>query len=189
MDGPAGPANPAGDDSAATNAGSGAAHCNALIKEAVQPFLTDPIATVNVQAIGTGGDGQTCSFGANSGGSVDVTVVPESDEVMNFAAQTKGFKNPVTVVGIGDHALRDAAEESGDLVATRGGITCAVSAGPSDIPGVGALDLAAGGTNNIGDANYAVIASALGTLCNRVFGSGNTVPNLTGLQQIATRSG
>ena len=49
------------------------------------------------------------------------------------------------------------------------------------MPGVGQLEEAAGGTSNIGDANDALEAAAVATLCNRIFGSGNTTPDLSAL--------
>ncbi len=40
---------------------------------------------------------------------------------------------------------------------------------------------AAGDTNNIADSAYQTVAIALGTLCNRIYGSGNTTPDLSSL--------
>jgi hypothetical protein len=49
------------------------------------------------------------------------------------------------------------------------------------VPGVAQLEEAAGGTSNIGEAANGIIAAALGTLCNRIYGSGNTTPDLSAL--------
>jgi hypothetical protein len=50
---------------------------------------------------------------------------------------------------------------------------------------VGQLEEAAGATGTIGNKAYAEIAAALGTVCNRVYGSGNTTPDLSGLTAAA----
>ena len=49
------------------------------------------------------------------------------------------------------------------------------------MPGVGPLDEAHGATDNIGENYYDTVAEAMGTLCNRLFGSGNTTPDLSSL--------
>ena len=50
-----------------------------------------------------------------------------------------------------------------------------------DVPGVGALMDAANNTTRIGDANYAIISAAMATVCNRIYGSGTTTIDLSGL--------
>jgi hypothetical protein len=49
--------------------------------------------------------------------------------------------------------------------------------------GIAQLEDAAGHTSNIGDKAYAELAAAIGTLCNRVLGSGNTTPDLWQCEQ------
>ncbi len=46
---------------------------------------------------------------------------------------------------------------------------------------MGPLEEAHGATNNIGENFYDTIAQAMGTLCNRIYGSGNTTPDLSSL--------
>lgn len=86
--------------------------------------------------------------------------------------------NPVAVSGVGDQAFRD----TGDFgpTAEHGGVMCTVStASAVQIPGVDAL--VQNGTLNLTEAQNGILAAALGTVCNRIFGSGNTTPMLGGL--------
>ncbi|MEO7125934.1 MAG: hypothetical protein ABI382_08765 [Nakamurella sp.] len=170
-------------------AGGSSVRCSSVTKADAQALMTDPITTVTNSAFGLlpNPDGQNCAFNAD-GASLNITVFPDADQLLNYAAGVKEFAKPVSVPGIGDRAARDGAEESGAMISVKGGIVCSVSASDENIPGVGKLDLAAGGTNNIGDANYAIIAAALGTLCNRIYGSGNTTPDLGGLRAIPATS-
>lgn len=175
----------------ASQGGSGAATCKQLTKAEVQPLQSEPITAVNVTAFGSisdgHSDGQQCTFMVD-GGAVTVIVVPESDQLVNYAAQLKELAKPVSVPGVGDKAVRDGGDESGAVLSNKGGVTCEVGVSAEFVPGAGALMEAAGATNNIGDSNYAVIAAAAGTLCNRIFGSGNTTPDLSGLKQVVTSS-
>ena len=87
---------------------------------------------------------------------------------------------PVSVPGIGDKAARDTGDDQPDSI--KGDVFCAVSLGADEgVPGVAALQEAVGGTSNIGEAANGIIAAALGTLCNRIYGSGSTTPDLSGL--------
>jgi hypothetical protein len=49
------------------------------------------------------------------------------------------------------------------------------------LPAIGTLESAANGTTNIGEDYYQEASIAVGTLCNRIFGSGNTTPDLSKL--------
>ena len=173
----------------ATTAGTGPgkATCSQLTKADVQPLLADPITTVTVTAAGTDGDGQSCVFGtANSDGVIDVVVLGGSDAAPAYASDVQGLADPVDVPGIGDKAARDKGDNTDSIAALKGDAYCSVSGG--GIPGVAALEQAAGYTSNIGDAAYATISAALGTLCNRIYGSGNTTPDLSSLTAAAPPS-
>ena len=165
------------------SAGGTAVTCNQLTKADVQPLLVDPITTITVTAAGIGGEGQQCVFGtANSSGAIDVLVLGGSDAAPAYASDVQGLGSPVDVPGIGDKAVRDKDHGTDSITSMKGDLYCAVSTGGADgMPGVAALEKAAGYTSNIGDPAYAAIADALGTLCNRIFGSGNTTPDLSGL--------
>ncbi len=89
---------------------------------------------------------------------------------------------------MGAKAVRGPVDSKGaagttTLSALKGKTYCSVSPGDGDIPGEGQLEEAAGATADIGNKAYAEIAAAVGTVCNRFFGSGNTTPDLTGLTQ------
>jgi hypothetical protein len=90
------------------------------------------------------------------------------------------------VPGVGDKAIRDGSDGSSALTSEHSGLACTADTSDADqLPGVAALMKAAGDTSNIGDANWAKVATALGTLCNAVFGSGGTTPDLRGLTAAA----
>ncbi|MGI8418916.1 MAG: hypothetical protein ACR2P2_22505 [Nakamurella sp.] len=136
----------------ANQGGSGAATCKQLTKAEVQPLQSEPINAVTVAGFGSNSDGQLCTFMVD-GGSVTVTVVPESDQLVNYAAQLKELTKPVSVPGVGDKAVRDGGDESGALLSNKGGVTCEVDVSAEFVQGVGALMEAAGATHNIGDSN------------------------------------
>ncbi len=161
--------------------GGTAVTCNQLTKADVQPLLVDPIANVSVSAAGVDGEGQQCVFDTgDSGHAVDVLVLSGSLATSGYAQDVQAMAKPVGVPGIGDEASRDTNDSSVDAI--RGDIYCSVSlAASNDVPGVAQLEEAAGGTSNIGDRADGIIAAALGTLCNRIYGSGNTTPDLSGL--------
>ncbi len=184
------PADPGAGASATGGTGGGSARCSQLTKADVQPLLADPITTVNVTAAGTDGEGQSCVFGTvNSDGAIDVVVLGGTDAASGYTADVQGLANPVQVPGIGDKAARDKGDNTDSITSLKGDIYCSVSTGGADgIPGVAALERAAGYTSDIGDAAYATIAAALGTLCNRIFGSGNTTPDLSSLAAAAATS-
>ncbi len=69
-----------------------------------------------------------------------------------------------------------------ELQQFEGDTYCSVTLGSGDtIKGVGPIEAAHGGTSDIGEPNNSIVAAALGTLCNRIFGSGNTTADLSGL--------
>ena len=162
-------------------AGGTAVTCNQLTKADVQPLLVDPIVNVTVTAAGIGGEGQQCVFDTgDSGHAVDVLVLSGDLATSGYAQQIQDMTKPVSVPGIGDKAARDTGDDQPDAI--KGDVYCSVGlADDNDIPGVAQLQDAAGGTSNIGEAANGIVAAALGTLCNRIYGSGNTTPDLSGL--------
>ena len=166
------------------SAGGTAVTCSQLTKADVQPLLVEPITTVTVTAAGIDGEGQQCVFGTASSYDVDVLVLRGDEATSGYAQETQGMTTPVSVPGIGDKAARDTGDDQPDAI--KGDVFCAVSLGTDEgVPGVAALEEAAGGTSNIGEAANGIIAAALGTLCNRIYGSGNTTPDLSGLGSAA----
>jgi len=154
--------------------------CNQLMPADIQGLMTATVAGDDVSVVGTDGDGQQCVFhdADNSGQAIDIIVVPSSDPIAGYDAAKTSATNPVAVNGVGDQAFR----ETGDFqpTAEHGALTCAVSVGEAiQIPGVDALVV--NGTLDLTEAQDDILATALGTVCNRLFGTGNTTPDLSGL--------
>jgi hypothetical protein len=117
-----------------------------------------------------------------------VTVISGPVSANACAGDVAGLgSGPIAVHGVGSKALRGQVDAKGaaattTLSALKGATYCSVSPGDGDIPGEAQLEEAAGATADIGNKAYAEIAAAIGTVCNRIFGSGNTTP-VTGLTQ------
>jgi hypothetical protein len=162
--------------------GNGSTTCNQLTKADVQPLLSQPITSVVVKPAGAKGEGQQCSFGlVDVSAAISVTVLPENDILQNYDGDIRSTAKPVSVPGIGDKAFRDGDHGSASITALKGDVYCSVAPQSDDMPGVAQLEDAAGNTSNIGDKAYSEIAAAAGTLCDRIYGSGNTTPDLTDL--------
>jgi hypothetical protein len=172
--------------------------CSQLTKAQVQPLIVHPITKVTVKQVtgeqytgSTKRIGQLCVFAAGSGDSeaLTVTVISGSAAARAYEGDVQGLSpRPVSVPGIGSKAVRGRVDAKGAaattmLSALKGQTYCSVSPGDGDIPGQAQLEEAAGYTSDIGNKAYAEIAAAIGTVCNRIFGSGNTAPDLTGLTQ------
>ncbi len=166
------------------SAGGTAVTCSQLTKADVQPLLVDPITTVTVTAAGVDGEGQQCVFGTASDGAVDILVLSGDEATSGYAQEIQNMTKPVSVPGIGDKAARDTGDDQPDAI--KGDVFCSVGLGADEaVPGVAQLQAAAGGTSDIGDRAEGIVAAALGTLCNRIYGSGNTTPDLSGLSSAA----
>jgi hypothetical protein len=163
--------------------GSGGVSCKQLTFGEVQPLITDKVISVTTTALNLGGSGQQCQFnakGTDSTGSITVQVLRGSGGPKSYAQEVAGEDKPVAVTGVGEKASRDT--ESGSVNALEGDEFCSVSYSSSDeIPGVGPLEEAHGATINIGENYYDTIALAMGTLCNRLYGSGSTTADLSTL--------
>lgn len=159
--------------------------CKQLTKDMVQPLMEQPITTIQVTAAGTNAEGQQCIFGEDDGdNAVDVMVLGGEEGAQEFALTVKEeAKDQVAVPGVGDKAVRKAGENGVDAI--KGNVYCSVS---GQVPGIGKLERAAGGTTHIAESAYAAEAAALGTLCNRIFGSGNTTPDLSAITAAASRA-
>ena len=182
---------------AAKSAHASKTGCSQLTKAQVQPLLVHPITKVTVKAVtaeqytgGTKRIGQECIFAAGSSDSeaLTVTVISGPIAARAYGADVQGLSGAVAVRGVGTKAVRAPVDAKGaagttTLSALKGTTYCSVSPGDGDVPGEGQLEEAAGATADIGNKAYAEIAAAVGTVCNRIFGSGNTTPDLTGLTQ------
>lgn len=160
------------------NAGTGAVTCSQLKPADVQGLMTNAVTGVDTTPVGTDGHGQRCVFHDADDQAVTVVVVPASDPNLGYEAVKAATANPVPVPGVGDQAYRTPGDVS--PTAVHGGVVCTVStASAIQIPAV--AKLVVNGKLDLSEAQNTVLATALGTVCNRVFGSGNTQPNLTGL--------
>jgi hypothetical protein len=169
--------------SSASIGGSAKASCKQLTDAEVQPLITDKIVKDDVTdaSIGDDNPGQQCVFSGTDGdGAVDVLVIAGPQAAPGYAQEIAGYTDGVVAVpGIGDKASREKGDDQ--VVSLKGDVYCSVSLGGDDVPGIGALEAAAGGTTHIAESAYADSAAALGTLCNRIYGSGNTTPDLSDL--------
>jgi hypothetical protein len=170
--------------SVAPGATSGSANCKQLTFADVQPLLIEKIVSVAVTVPEANGTGQQCVFtgkATDRTGAVDVLVLTGSEATQAYAEDVAGDSDgAVPVPGIGDKASRDKGD--GQVSSIKGSTYCAVTLGSGDdVPGVGPLEEAAGATTHIAESAYDTVAKALGTLCNRIYGSGNTTPDLSSL--------
>ncbi len=173
------------------------AGCSQLTKAQVQALIVNPITKVTVKAVtaeqytgGTQRIGQECVFAAGSADAeaLTVTVIGGPVAARAYAADVQGLSGAVAVHGVGTKAVRAPVDANGaaattTLSALKGTTYCSVSPQDGNIPGEAQLEEAAGATADIGNKAYAEIAAAVGTVCNRIFGSGKTTPDLTGLTQ------
>jgi hypothetical protein len=171
----------AGTASATLTASSGAkATCKQLTKSEVQPLLASPVTKVKVAAATSAG--QQCEF-SGGGHVIDVLVLKGSTAKQGFQEDVKDMSPKVAVPGVGDKAYREGGDFQIDSI--KGTESCSVSVGSEDdIPGVSAL--LTNGSSDLPESANATIATALGTICNRIYGKGNTKPSLAGLSASTT---
>jgi hypothetical protein len=154
--------------------------CSQLAKTDVQGLMTSTVTSMKVSPVGTGGDGQLCVFGGSDDSqAVDVIALPDSDPALGWDQSKAQASDPVSLTGIGDEAYREGDDDS--PFARHGGVLCTVSIGTiSQLPGSDAM--ITDGTLHEGPAQETVVATALGTVCNRLFGTGSTTPDFSGLK-------
>ena len=183
--------------------GAGAAvtsTCSHLTRTQIQPLVGNRVTKLTVTPVpgilyGSSAKqvGQTCDF-ADTATSNALTVV-----VITGATATRAYRSELHRLGhslarvpvvSGGKAMRQRADSRGavstaEVASIKGSTYCAVT--PGDVaPGEARLERAAGGTADIGDKAYADISAAIGTVCNRIYGSGNTnpAPALAALKKI-----
>jgi hypothetical protein len=165
-------------------AGSSAAvpdPCAALTIADVQPFFTVPIATQLRSAVPN-----TCEWAGNDGGgglatSLDVMVMGGDDAALRWQLSTTG--PAVTFSGVGDHA--EHLPGIADFLAIKDGVVCGITT-------VGYTHLVGKVGHEPGlmpDADATAIAQNYGTLCNRIYGSGNTTPTVAAAAPPSTAAG
>jgi hypothetical protein len=160
-----------------------AATCSHLTKPQVQALLDSPITsekvtTDRVTIIGGSVNGQRCTFAIAGTSTAMVVVVLKGNAKAVYNGDAVGFEGASKVPGVGTKAVRPSGTAD-EVISLKGNVYCSVTMSDNgDIPGIAQRMQAAGDTSDIGDRVYAAIALAMGTLCNRVFGSGNVTPNL-----------
>jgi hypothetical protein len=164
------------------------ATCKQLTNTQIQPLLSVHVAKVKISRT-LGGQQCVYSGAGGSGEAIDVLVIGGSDGKPAFTSDVKGFDGKVAVKGVGSQAYRAKGDFQVDSI--KGSTFCSVSVGSEDsVPGVAAVESASGGTSDIPESDNAVIATALGTLCNRIYKSGATTVSLSALgSTTATTSG
>ncbi len=176
---------------------SGAATCSQLTAKDVQPLVSDPITKTVTKPIPgitylqkAKKVGETCTFATDeTSNALTVTDVGGPAAANAWKAELQAIDGVVSVPGIGAKAVRSSVDSEGgvgtaEVVSLKGSTYCAVDPDVGDVPGAAALEEAAGSTGDIGNQAYAIIAAADGTICNRIFGHGNTTPDLSKLSSV-----
>jgi hypothetical protein len=159
--------------------GGTAVNCKQLTQADVQPLMAGTIDSVTATAAGDDDTGQQCDFAGGDGdiNVIDVLVLKGASATSEYSDTADG---EISVPGIGDKAVRADGDVS--VTALKGDTYCSVSVGdPGDLPGIGDFESANEGSSDMPDPVAGAAAAALGTLCNRIFGSGNTTPDLAAL--------
>ncbi len=160
-------------------AASPSATCKQLTKAQVQPLMASTITKVKVTRPLS--SGQECVFSnADDSEDIDVLVVGGSTAASAFREDVSGLTSKQVVPGVGQKAYRSKGDFQ--ITSTNGKEYCSVSVGSEEtIPGVAAINAAHGDTSYVPESDNAVIAKALGTLCNRLYKKGNTKVSLAAL--------
>jgi hypothetical protein len=170
----------------AAASGKPAVTCDQLTFAQVQPFIGDKVTKDDVTVMNAEGlSGETCNFsnGTSDGNTLSVLVLKGSGAAAAYADDVSNDTDGVVAVpGIGDKASREKG--SGGLDALKGDVICSTGV-DEEMTDIGILELAANGTTHIAENLYQDGAIAVGTLCNRIFGSGNTTPDLSALDAAA----
>jgi hypothetical protein len=154
--------------------------CRQLTKAQIQPLLSVHVANVKISHVA---DGQQCVYAGpgGDGEAIDVLVISGSGAKQAFTTEVKSLDGKVAVKGVGSQAYREQGDFQLDSI--KGSTYCSVSVGSGDsVPGVAALQSTTnGGTSDLPESDNAVIATALGTICNRIYKSGSTKVSLSAL--------
>ena len=166
------------------------ATCSQLTKAQIQPLIGVRITKVKVTKVKvTALTGHQCVFSGSGGNgqAIGVIVLKGGEAESAFNSEVAVLAGKVAVKGVGDKAYR--AKSDFQPVAISGNDYCSVSVGSSDtIPGVGSIEEANGGRSTLPESDNSVIAAALGTICNRVYGKGNTTVSLAALRSTTQTS-
>ena len=148
--------------------------CTRLTKADVQPFFDIPVVT---ELPGPTPLGLLCEFAANDapGGvstSLDIDIQTGPDATLRWQVATTGGGQTM-FSGVGDQA--EHLPGAPDFLAIKGDVVCGITTvGWTHLAGKAAYQ-----PGSIPDAVATQIAQSYGTLCNKIFGSGNTTPTVT----------
>jgi hypothetical protein len=178
--------------------------CAGLTKAQLQPLLVYKITKIVDKTVsgemyfaGNKKVGETCVVNdTDTSNALAITVLGGSVATKQFTDDSVSEKPTISVPGIGDKAFREKADSKGSVgtpivSAIKGSTYCSVTPNDGQAPGEARLEKAAGDSSDIGDSAYADIDAADGTLCNRIFHSGNTSPAsaLAALKKVKPRKG
>lgn len=175
----------------AAAAGTAAAPtCSQLTKAQIQPLLVHRVTKLTVKPVSgalyfvgsTKHVGQTCVFAdTETSAALVVVVVGGSAAARQYESDLHSLGASVAPVAVvsGGKAVRQRADTHGavssaEVSSIKGSTYCAVIPQDGETPGEARLEQAAGDTADIGDKAYSYIAAAVGTVCNRIYGSGST---------------
>jgi hypothetical protein len=135
------------------------------------------------------GSGQECIYASSDDAEeIDILVVGGSEAKKAFQEDVAGLTSKQAVPGVGEKTYRSKGDFQ--ISSTNGKEFCSVSVGSEEtIPGVAAINAANGDTSYVPERDNAVIAKALGTLCNRLYRKGNTKVSLAALGTVTTTTG
>jgi hypothetical protein len=162
--------------------------CEQLSVADVQPFYKSPVAKTTVDQNSVVQGTSECFFKTTpQGSSLQIITTSSAALIAQDAMTAKHDGKPgVPLPGIGDKAIRQADDVW--VFATQGGVFCAVqgnhaadsaqNAAALELRGLKTSDVRSG---KIPDATAQALAEQLGTLCNKIFGSGNMTPSFAGL--------
>lgn len=157
--------------------------CAVITPAQVQPLQTDKLGKTQAvtQPVLGSSPIHSCTYhtaNGDTGITVDVYVGSQASNL--YAQDRRSRGTPTAVPGVGQQAVH--GDEDPDVSAISGDTLCTVEvADPGTVPGAARLYDENGHHTDIGAPAFDTIAAALGTLCNRIFGAGNTTPNLAPL--------
>ncbi len=171
----------------AAHAGTGGTFkpCDRISAADVQPFFKTEVKK-RAPKSNEEGTSWNCFFDVTSEDGWALQIMVQSDmgsEMLGGKPPTDDGKPGVGLMGIGDQAIR----ESNDVwvYARKGDMFCMVHGDHSYATGgvelMRGLTVAQSQAGKIPAATAQTLAQALGTLCNRAFGSGNTTPSFANL--------
>jgi len=160
--------------------------CDRISAADVQPFFTAP---VKKRAPESNDDGSSwnCYFDVtvDNGPTLQIlTAIGPAASFFKGRSLTDDGKPGVALTGVGDTAFRE--HDDIWVYAWKGAMFCMIHSDHSyaqagDVEMMRGLRLSDSRAKKIPAATAQVLAEALGTLCNRVFGSGNTTPSFAGV--------